>query len=252
MKNKSSNQLWWKIGIFLLIAIYFITHLTSLNLLPVFADESIYIRWSQLIIDDWKRYLFFAMNDGKTPLFVWLTTIALKFWNDPLIAGRMISVIAGIFQVFVTAKIVKKLKGGLVAQLLSAFSVMFLPFWFFHHRMALMDGLLTLLLSISLLLLLFNYLLVFTKAVEKTTMYKTISTQKLREGDCITSRLKSDDKIVYTPSVHGVKKSQIELIQKHFKEVHIKEGISFAPTFLIAFLVTILKGNSFLFILTPF
>jgi hypothetical protein len=110
----------------------------------------------------------------------------------------------------------------------------------------------TLLLSISLLLLLFNYLLVFTKAVEKTTMYKTISTQKLREGDCITSRLKSDDKIVYTPSVHGVKKSQIELIQKHFKEVHIKEGISFAPTFLIAFLVTILKGNSFLFILTPF
>ena len=99
MKNKSSNQLWWKIGIFLLIAIYFITHLTSLNLLPVFADESIYIRWSQLIIDDWKRYLFFAMNDGKTPLFVWLTTIALKFWNDPLIAGRMISVIAGIFQI---------------------------------------------------------------------------------------------------------------------------------------------------------
>ena len=110
----------------------------------------------------------------------------------------------------------------------------------------------TLLLSISLLLLAFNYLLVFTKAVEKTTMYKTISTKKLREGDCITSRLKSSDKIIYTPSVHGVKKSQIEIIQEHFKEVHIKEGISFAPTFLIAFLVTILKGNLFLLILKPF
>jgi len=157
VKNKLTNQLWWKTGIFLLIAIYFLTHLTSLNLLPVFADESIYIRWSQLIIDDWKRYLFFAMNDGKTPLFVWLTTIALKFWSDPLIAGRMVSVIAGIFQVFVTAKIVKKLNGGLVAQLLSAFCVMFLPFWFFHHRMALMDGLLTLLLSISLLYLLKSF-----------------------------------------------------------------------------------------------
>ena len=110
----------------------------------------------------------------------------------------------------------------------------------------------TLVLSISLLLLLFNYLLVFTKAIEKTTMYKTISTQKLREGDCITSKLKSEDKLIYSPSVHGVKKSQIELIQKHFKEVPIKEGISFAPTFLIAFLVTILKGNLFLSIITPF
>jgi 4-amino-4-deoxy-L-arabinose transferase-like glycosyltransferase len=157
VKNKSSNQLWWKIGALLLVAIYFLTHLLSLDLLPVFADESIYIRWSQLIIDDWKRYLFFAMNDGKTPLFVWLTTVALKTWSDPLIAGRMVSVISGILQVFVTVKIVKKLKGGVIAQLLSAFSVMFLPYWFFHHRMALMDGLLTLLLSTSLLYLLKSF-----------------------------------------------------------------------------------------------
>jgi hypothetical protein len=32
-----------------LIAIYFAVHLFRLTALPVFADEAIYIRWSQLI-----------------------------------------------------------------------------------------------------------------------------------------------------------------------------------------------------------
>lgn len=155
--NKAKKNLFWKLALGLIIAIYFITHLIGLDLLPVFADEAIYIRWSQLIIDDWKRYLFFPMNDGKTPLFVWLVTGSLKIYNDPLIAGRMISVIAGLFQVFVSVKIVKKLGGDWVAKLITAFSIMFLPFWYFHHRMALMDCLLTLLLSTSLLFLINSF-----------------------------------------------------------------------------------------------
>lgn len=157
MPKKTKNNLWWKLVFGLVVFVYFITHINELTLLPVFADEAIYIRWSQLIIDDWKRYLFFPMNDGKTPFFIWLVTGSLKLWSDPLYAGRMVSVIAGVFQVFVTAKIVKKLNGGLVAKSLAMFSVMFLPYWYFHHRMALMDGLLTLLLSVSYLYLLKSF-----------------------------------------------------------------------------------------------
>ncbi len=143
--------------IFLVVGIYFLTHITALTLLPVFADEAIYIRWAQLIIDDWQRYLFFSMNDGKTPLFIWLLNIALKLWDDPLYAGRMVSVLAGLAQLFVTLKLVKKLGGGLVAKTLAIFSVMFLPYWYFHHRMALMDSFLTLLLSTSLYYLLTSF-----------------------------------------------------------------------------------------------
>ena len=51
---------------------YLSTHLYGLTRLPIFADEAIYIRWSQLIIDDWQQYLFFSLNDGKTPLLIWL------------------------------------------------------------------------------------------------------------------------------------------------------------------------------------
>ena len=129
--------------------IYLITHLPSLTLLPVFADEAIYIRWAQLILDDWRQYLFFPLNDGKTPLFVWLTVGSLKIFTDPLLAGRLVSLIVGLIQVWITALTVKKLGGKTISIWFAALAVIWLPFWYFHHRMALMDGLLVLLLSIS-------------------------------------------------------------------------------------------------------
>jgi len=134
--------------------VYWLTHLISLTLLPVFADEAIYIRWAQLIIDDWQRYLFFSMNDGKTPLFVWLVAGALKIWHDPLFAGRLVSLIAGFIQIKITAETIKELGGGKLAQIFGAFTIVLLPFWYFHHRMALMDALLTTFLSASFLWLL--------------------------------------------------------------------------------------------------
>jgi len=66
-----------------------------LGALPVFADETIYIRWSQLIIDDWQRYLFYPMNDGKTPLQMWLMVPFLLIFDNQVWAGRLLSVLVG-------------------------------------------------------------------------------------------------------------------------------------------------------------
>lgn len=155
--NKTKKQLFWKLGLGLVVLGYFLTHLIGLTLLPVFADEAIYLRWAQLILDDGQRYLFFPMNDGKTPLFIWLLATALKTHLDPLLAGRLVAVITGLFQVLVTAKLSQKLGGGWLAKVIAIFSVMFLPYWYFHHRMALMDGLLTLFLSAALLFLINSF-----------------------------------------------------------------------------------------------
>jgi len=38
---------------------------------------------------------FLPLSDGKQPLFMWLIIPFLKFLKDPLIAGRMVSVLAG-------------------------------------------------------------------------------------------------------------------------------------------------------------
>ncbi len=134
-----------------LVTIYGVLHFWSLTLLPVFADESIYIRWAQLLMDDWHQYLFFALNDGKTPLFIWSLVPFQNLFSDQLFAARFVAVLVGLFQMFVTKEIVKELGGRQKAQWLSMLFVTILPFWYIYHRFALMDGMLTLFLSITIL-----------------------------------------------------------------------------------------------------
>lgn len=142
--------LWLQAGVYIF---YLVTHFIGLTALPVFADEAIYIRWSQLIIDDWQRYLFFPLNDGKTPIFVWLMVPFLKVFQDQLLAGRVLSVLVGLAQVFVIGRVIKSLGGSRGAQFIGMLLTTILPFWFFYHRIALMDGLMTLFISISLWIL---------------------------------------------------------------------------------------------------
>ena len=124
--------------------LYLITHLYQLTLLPVFADESIYIRWTQLIIDDWRQYLFFPMNDGKTPLMMWLMVPFQYLFSNQLFAGRFVAVLIGLGQIFSLGHLTKLLGGRNKTVWLSMLLGSVLPFWFFHHRMALTDALLVL------------------------------------------------------------------------------------------------------------
>jgi 4-amino-4-deoxy-L-arabinose transferase-like glycosyltransferase len=142
-------QKWW---LPLAVAVYFITHLPSLLALPTFADESIYIRWAQLLLQD-PKYLYFSMNDGKPPLYMWLLASLLRLPANPVFIARAASVAIGLAQLFVSDRLVKSFGGTTLARVVSATLIIFAPFWFFHHRIALMDGLLTLFLTASVLCL---------------------------------------------------------------------------------------------------
>ncbi|HOZ03221.1 MAG TPA: glycosyltransferase family 39 protein, partial [Candidatus Woesebacteria bacterium] len=133
----------------LFVLVFLATRFFHILELPVFADEAIYIRWAQLIIDDARQYAFFPLNDGKTPLFVWLMVPLQWLGRDPLLMGRALSVLAGLGQVYVIWRLASALRLGRKAQLLSVVLTTILPFWFFYQRMALMDSLMTLFLSIS-------------------------------------------------------------------------------------------------------
>lgn len=128
----------------LIVLFYLITHLYGLTLLPVFADESIYIRWTQLIIDDWRQYLFFPLNDGKTPLLMWLMVPFQFLFSDQLFAGRFIAVLIGLGQILGLGYLTKLLGGKTKTTWLAMLLGSILPFWFFHHRMALTDALFSL------------------------------------------------------------------------------------------------------------
>lgn len=130
--------------------VYFCSRLVGLLSLPIFADESIYIRWAQLIIADPAQYLFFALNDGKTPLFVWQLVPLLQTGLDPLWVSRLLSVIAGAIQMLLIYLIGKKMGLHNTAVMAGLAIVIFTPYWFFHHRMALMDAWLVVWLSATM------------------------------------------------------------------------------------------------------
>jgi len=113
-------------------------HITSL---PVFVDEAIYIRWSQVMKAE-PTLRFLPLSDGKQPLFMWVVIPFLKLFSDPLIAGRAVSILSGlgtIIGIFILAHLLfKSKKVSLLASLLYAVS----PYGVFFDRLALVDSLL--------------------------------------------------------------------------------------------------------------
>jgi 4-amino-4-deoxy-L-arabinose transferase-like glycosyltransferase len=124
------------IGIFVL---YFLTRLLFLGRLPVFFDESIYIRWSQQALRGGK--LLVSLTDGKPPLHVWLMIPFVSLFKDPLIAGRLASVAAGaltVWGMFLLGLEIQDRRLGLT----SAFLYVVCPFTLWYDRVAITEGLL--------------------------------------------------------------------------------------------------------------
>jgi len=123
-----------------LIIIYFFSRIYKLTFVPIFTDEAIYIRWSEIALYD-ASWRFISLTDGKQPLFVWLTTFTLRFFQDPLFAGRIVSVLAGLG----TAVGLFLLSYSLFSNRKVAFFTLILyllyPFALVYDRMALMDSL---------------------------------------------------------------------------------------------------------------
>ncbi len=91
------------------------------------------------------------------------------------------------------------------------------------------------LLPLAVMLFLFPILFVLTKALEEKCLTKTISTSNLRSGDWINEDIKIKNKIIKS-SFYGVNEEDIKLLKLN-ENITIKEGIPFAPVFLISLLV---------------
>lgn len=117
----------------IIIAVYLVIRCFNLTSLPVFGDEAIYIRWSQ-IIKSVDTLRFIPMTDGKQPLFMWITALSLKLF-EPLVAGRIISVLAGAGTLVVLFLISNSFIPSIIYLLL--------PFTFFFDRLATADNLLS-------------------------------------------------------------------------------------------------------------
>lgn len=152
------NRIFRRILILAIIsAIYFLIRFQHLNSIPVFGDEAIYVRWSQIIKNE-ETLRFIPQTDGKQPLFMWISALIFKFIADPLIAGRTISIFAGflnLIAIFLVScilidftipfrnpiKFIKEsVRDNFSYGLISIIIYTFLPFSFFFDRLAVPDN----------------------------------------------------------------------------------------------------------------
>lgn len=122
----------------LLIFVYFSLRLVNLTLLPIFNDEAIYLDWG------WREthisgFLYYSLYDAKQPLLMWIFGIMQNFFNDPLFAGRLVSVFTGFLTMsgiyYFSQKNINQ-KTAILALIL----YIFIPIFSFYDRQALMES----------------------------------------------------------------------------------------------------------------
>ena len=135
----------WKIDLVIGSIIFFLglfLRIINLNSIPVFGDEAIYIRWSQVMRAE-PTLRFLPLSDGKQPLFMWIVILFFKLFSDPVISGRMVSVLTGLgtlVGVFVLTQLLfQSKKTSFIASTVYAIS----PFTVFFDRLALADSMLS-------------------------------------------------------------------------------------------------------------
>ncbi len=133
-----------------LLIMYFLVRLPNLRALSVFADEATYLRWGQLIAQDPWGNLFISMEDAKLPLHYWLLAPARVFGGDPVVEGRLLSVLFGALTLIGVIAVcgemctlVGRRQVKMVAGVTGLFFI-FSPLVAFYQRMAVAESLLML------------------------------------------------------------------------------------------------------------
>lgn len=141
--NKLFKEWKWTLLILVLIlGIGFVIRIINLTILPIFVDEAIYVRWSQVMATE-PTLRFLPLSDGKQPLYMWILMFLIKYFSDPLFIGRLISVATGLGTALGIFTFSYLLFNNKKVSLLSVFFYAISPFAVFFDRMALVDSMLS-------------------------------------------------------------------------------------------------------------
>ena len=140
-----------------LSVVYFVSRFTFLTRYPIFNDESTYLRYGQVMTNVPMQQWYSLAHTGKQPLLYWLYGLMMKVIGDPLLAGRSVTIILGVFTVLALYQLGKHFdsrRAGIIAGVLIIVS----PLFIFFDRLALVD---------STLGALFSWILVFLVRFQK-------------------------------------------------------------------------------------
>lgn len=124
-----------------IFCVFALLRLSKIYSVPVFVDEAIYVRWSQIMKNE-ASLRFLPMSDGKQPLFMWATIPLFKVVSDPLVATRTLSTLAGLSSMIGLGILSYLFFENISISLLTALLYAVTPFTVFFDRMALADSML--------------------------------------------------------------------------------------------------------------
>ena len=125
-----------------------------------------------------------------------------------------------------------------VALIFAVMSVLMTTYMDVEFKVKLMMG------TLAVLLLMYPYLTILIKAVEKSCLMKFISVNKLTPGDWVEQDVYKNKKMIYKRKPLGIEHEDIvKLMKAKIGKVLVKEGIPFIPPFFIGTLVSVLTGK---------
>lgn len=156
-----------------LLILYPLIYLINLTKLPLYLDEGLYIFWSYLFsVSDGFAYI--SMQDGKTPLFIWITTWVNPLFNNFLFTGRFVSVTASFISLICWLIIVAKTTGR-KSLIFTTLLFLVTPFNTLISRLAFVDSLLIAFGSLSILGMFLAKEQSLKKHIWKTSLYALLS-----------------------------------------------------------------------------
>ena len=119
-----------------LFVLYLVTRTVNLKGIPIFIDEAIYLKWAR---DAQSGHLWASLLwDGKPPFHSWSMVPLLGVFRDPLLAGRLTSVLFGALTTVGLILIGKELM-NLEFGVLAGFLYVICPFALFYDRLAIAE-----------------------------------------------------------------------------------------------------------------
>ena len=185
-------------------------------------------------------------------LTITINNFLMAFLFNILIIGAIYSIVWGIFlSIKHRKKFQTQLKKIRTSKKLTIIKRIIHSISLFPLLLILLDPSKIMIIFSILLALLINssyYLYLFSSIIERAFMFKRISPTKLTEGDWIAKEIKIKGKYICGPKDLGIEKKQIIQLNKIYKKnkiknILIKQGLPFIPSFLLSFIITLIYGN---------
>jgi 4-amino-4-deoxy-L-arabinose transferase-like glycosyltransferase len=133
-----------------LVAVYLLTRLLFIARFPYFFDEGTYASFINQAAHSTSR-LFVSLTIGREPLQIWLGIPWVKLGFNPVVAGRLVSMTAGLLTVAVIGRLGREAGGASVGWVAAGLAVL-LPFLVVNDGIGIYEPLVTLIMSAALLL----------------------------------------------------------------------------------------------------